>query len=65
MDPSARKVAELNIERYRSLLRSETDQLRRQTIVQLLAEEEEKLARLSSQPNNDQLEPRRKIEPPS
>jgi hypothetical protein len=39
-----RTVARLNIEHYRRLLARETDDLRRQTIQRLLAEEEAKLA---------------------
>ena len=38
-----RTVARLNIEHYRRLLARETDELRRQTIMRLLAEEEAKL----------------------
>jgi hypothetical protein len=41
-----RAVAHLNIEHYRRLLAEETDEARRQTILQLLAEEEAKLADL-------------------
>jgi hypothetical protein len=43
-----RAVAHLNIEHYRRLLASETDEARRQTILRLLAEEEAKLADLQS-----------------
>ena len=39
-----RSVARLNIEHYRRLLVTETDETRRQTLVRLLAEEEAKLA---------------------
>ncbi len=39
-----RTVARLNIEHYRRLLATETDEARRQTIMRLLAEEEAKLA---------------------
>ena len=39
-----RTVARLNIEHYRRLLAQETDEMRRQTIMRLLAEEEAKLA---------------------
>jgi hypothetical protein len=39
-----RAVARLNIEHYRRLLANETDEVRRQTILRLLAEEEAKLA---------------------
>ena len=41
-----RAVAHLNIEHYRRLLAEETDEARRQTILQLLAEEEAKLTDL-------------------
>jgi hypothetical protein len=46
MSPRARRIAELNIERYRELLKSETDSSKCRTIVILLAEEEAKLAKL-------------------
>ena len=46
MSPRARRIVELNIERFRELLKSETDPSKRQTIAKLLAEEEAKLARL-------------------
>lgn len=46
MSPRARRICELNIERYRELLKSETDPAKRQTIAKLLAEEEAKFARL-------------------
>jgi hypothetical protein len=49
MSPSVRVIIELNIRHYRELLRTETDPSKRQTIVQLLAEEEAKLAKLSSE----------------
>jgi hypothetical protein len=39
-----RTVARLNIEHYRRLLATETDESRRQTLQKLLAEEEAKLA---------------------
>lgn len=45
---SARTIIELNIRHFRDLLKSETDSSKRQTILQLLAEEEAKLAKLSS-----------------
>ena len=47
MSTSARTIIELNIRHYRDLLKSETDPSKRQTILQLLAEEEAKLAKLS------------------
>ena len=37
-------IARLNIEHYRKLLATETDETRRQMLVRLLAEEEAKLA---------------------
>jgi hypothetical protein len=39
-----RSIARLNIEHFRRLLASETDETRRKTILRLLAEEEAKLA---------------------
>jgi hypothetical protein len=39
-----RSVARLNIDHYRRLLATETDETKRQTILRLLAEEEAKLA---------------------
>lgn len=39
-----RTVARLNVEHYRRLLAKETDEMRRQTLMRLLAEEEAKLA---------------------
>lgn len=39
-----RTVARLNIEHYRRLLATETDEARRQVLLKLLAEEENKLA---------------------
>ncbi len=38
-----RSVAQLNIEHYRRLLAEETDELRRQLLLRLLAEEEAKV----------------------
>lgn len=38
-----RTVARLNIERYRQMLATETDEARRQVLLRLLAEEEAKL----------------------
>lgn len=40
-------VARLNIEHYRHLLTTETDDTKRQTLIRLLAEEETKLRMLS------------------
>lgn len=42
-----RSVARLNIEHYKQLLATETDDVKRQTLMRLLAEEEAKLRRLS------------------
>lgn len=42
-----RTVARLNIEHFRKLLAEEMDQSKRETIQRMLAEEEEKLARLT------------------
>ena len=39
-------IARLNIERYRSQLSEEKDEAKRRTLVQLLAEEERKLAEI-------------------
>ncbi len=41
-------IVQLNIEHYRRLLKTETDEPKRQTIAKLLAEEEAKLAKLSA-----------------
>ena len=41
-----RTVARLNIEHYRKLLETETDEKKRATLTRLLAEEEAKLAAL-------------------
>jgi hypothetical protein len=49
-----RSIARLNIEHFRRLLETETDQTKRQTIRRLLAEEEAKLA--SMQPENSKKE---------
>jgi hypothetical protein len=43
--PVDRTVAHLNIEHYRRLLEQETDEAKRKTLLQLLAEEEAKLQR--------------------
>ena len=53
MSPSARTIMELNIKRYRDLLKSEKDASKRQTIARLLAEEEGKLAKLLAQEDKD------------
>ena len=44
MRATDRTVAHLNIEHYRRLLATETDEMRRRTLQRLLAEEEAKLA---------------------
>jgi hypothetical protein len=46
MNPSVRTIIDLNIRRYRELLKKETDPTKRQTIAMLLVEEEAKLAKL-------------------
>lgn len=46
MNPSVRMIIELNIQHYRRLLKTETDQTKRKTIGELLAEEEAKLSKL-------------------
>ncbi len=46
MNPSVRTIVELNIQYYRRLLKTETDQAKRKTIAKLLAEEEAKLRNL-------------------
>ncbi len=43
-------VARLNIEHYRKLLATETDEKKRETLCRLLAEEEAKLAALNDPP---------------
>ena len=54
MDPSARTIVELNINYYyKNLLKTETNALKRQTIFELLAEEEVKLAKLLAHENED------------
>ncbi len=45
-----RNIAHLNIEHFRRLLATETDEARRRTILGLLAEEEAKLAGLDDPP---------------
>ena len=47
-----RTVARLNIEHFRELLARETDARKRQTLRQLLAEEEAKLAALTKPEQN-------------
>lgn len=43
-----RTVASLNIEHYKRLLATETDESRRQMLLRLLAEEEKKLAQATA-----------------
>jgi hypothetical protein len=54
MNPSARMIIELNIKHYRELLKSETDAVKRETVAQLLAEEEAKLAKLIEPPKGSE-----------
>ena len=54
MGPSERTIVELNINYYyKNLLKTETNALKRQTIIELLAEEEVKLAKLLAHENED------------
>lgn len=53
MNTSAREIVELNIRHYRNLLKAETDPKKRQTIAQLLAEEEATLAVLKARERRD------------
>ena len=54
MGPSERTIVELNINYYyKNLLKTETTALKRQTIFELLAEEEVKLAKLLAHENED------------
>jgi hypothetical protein len=46
MEPSERTIVELNIRHYQRLLGTETDPVKRQTIVSLLLEAETQLASL-------------------
>ncbi len=46
-----RTVAILNIEHFRTLLTTETDESKRQTLLRLLAEEEATLATLDAAPD--------------
>jgi hypothetical protein len=54
MSDAARTIIELNIKHYRNLLRHETAVSKRQTIANLLSEEEAKLARISARKDDDQ-----------
>jgi hypothetical protein len=53
VSPSVRIIIELNIKHYRDLLKAETDASKRQTISQLLSQEEAKLAKLLTQEDKD------------
>ena len=53
MSPRARRIVELNIERYRELLKTERDPSKLRTIAKLLAEEEAKFAKLLTEKNDD------------
>jgi hypothetical protein len=46
MSPSVREIIELNLNHYRTLLKTEGDVAKRRTIAKLLAEEETKLVKL-------------------
>jgi hypothetical protein len=50
-----RTVARLNIEHYRRLLETETDETKRLMIVRLLAEEDAKLDRISRPRERDNI----------
>jgi len=50
MSPSAQMITTLNIDRYRNLLKTERDPIKRHKILTLLAEEEVKLADFASSP---------------
>ena len=52
-------VARLNIKHYRKLLTTETDKAKRETLLQLLTEEEAKLAALNDPP--DPPDPKKQI----
>ncbi len=49
-----RTVARLNIEHFQTLLKTETDPSKRQTLLRLLADEEVKLAKLLNDPPDEQ-----------
>jgi hypothetical protein len=53
VSPSVRMIIELNIKHYRDLLKTETDASKRQTVSQLLSQEEAKLAKLLTQEDKD------------
>lgn len=56
MTKSVRTIIELNIKHYRALLRTTTEAAKRQTIAQLLAEEEAKLSKLSARDSGERNE---------
>ena len=47
MNPSIRMIIELNIKHYLELFKTEPDARKREAIMKLLAEEEQKLAKLA------------------
>ena len=53
MSGSVRMIIGLNIKHYGNLLKTETDASKRQTVSQLLSEEEAKLAKLLTQEDKD------------
>lgn len=65
MGPSIREIAELNIHRYRDLLKSVTDLTKRRTITNLLAEEEAKIARLQNEQQSPHGRSARQMLPPT
>jgi hypothetical protein len=54
MSVAARIIIELNIKHYRELSERETDASKRETIAKLLAEEEDKLAKLQADENGNE-----------
>ena len=52
MNPSVRMIIELNIKHYRELLKTERETDKRETIMKLLAEEEQKLVEYSKSKND-------------
>ena len=54
-----RTIIDLNVRRYRDLLKSETDPVKRRTITNLLAEEEVMLADLLSEESKISPQPTR------
>jgi hypothetical protein len=53
MNTSARTIMELNIRHYLGLLKTETDESKRQVISKLLSREEARLAELLTRKNTD------------